>query len=325
MYKIALTRPVSDWGMKYLSAKAELMVINAREPESILSRCDGMDALISRGIDGMDERFFKSLSEKGVKVVAAHGTGLDGYDLAMATKYGIPVVYAPGANSRSVAEYTVAAMIAMIKEINLCTEHAHDGDYSYRWGYRTRQFEGMRVYVIGFGNIGRKVASMCQGLGMTVAVYDRYLSREAIEAADVVYCKDIYDGLADADIVTIHVPLTEETRGIANAGMFDKMKPGAYFVNTARSDLMDEDEVVRRVNDGRFGGAVLDATAFDHGRPNPNTEACRKIIYSCHIAAMTKESLDAMAKDCADGIFAILNHERWEKTANKEVYDKLNW
>lgn len=325
MYKIALTRPVSDWGMEYLASRATLKVIDARDKETVLLNCDGMDALVGRGISEIDDDFFAQLKARGVRVVASHGTGLDGLDLDAATAHDIAVVYAPGANSRSVAEYTIAAMTAMIKQIHLCTQSAHDGDYSYRWSYRAPEFLGMKIYVIGFGNIGKKVARMCQGLDMRVAAYDKYLPKEVFDEMGVEYCANIFDGLADADVVSIHTPITPETRGIANAEMFDRMKPSAYFINTARGELMDEGEVIKRVNDGRLAGAVLDANSFDTGTPNPDLEACRKIIYSCHIAAMTDQALNAMARDCADGIFAVLDGKRWEKTANKDVFDKLGF
>ena len=325
MFKIALTRATSDWGMKYLNRFAETNVIGVNTPNEIVPRCKGMDALLCRGVGDMSEALFRGLAEENVKVVASHGTGLDGCDLSAATKYGIPVVYAPGANARSVAEYTVSAMLAMIKEINICTEQAHSGNFSAKWQYKTREFRNMNLYVIGFGNIGRQVAEMCHGLGMNIMVHDKYVSRSQVEALGYKHYQNLYDGLPEADIVTLHTPLTDETRGIAGTKMFDKMKRGSYFINTARGDLVDEDEICRRIENGHLAGAALDATSIDSGQPNPRLLACKKIVLSYHIAAMTEEALNAMAKDCADGIESVLNQKRWEKTANPEVYDKLGW
>lgn len=326
MFKVVLTRAVSDWGMEYLRRFAQIEIApSGIKPSELPAYCQGRDALLCRGIGAMDEMFFKQLSEGGVKVVASHGTGLDGCDLKAAAKYHIPVVYAPGANSRSVAEYTVALMLTMIKEIHCVTETAHTGDFSNSWRYKTREFKGMNLYIIGFGNIGRQVAQMCQGLGMRVAAYDKYLTREQIESYGCKYCAELYDGVPDADIVTIHTPLTEESRGIAGKKMFDMMKPGSYFVNTARPDLMDEDEICDRLESGQLAGAALDAASIDKEDPNPRTIANKKIVLSYHVAARTTEALDAMAKDCADGIEAVLHHQRWAKTANPEVYDKLGW
>ena len=326
MYKIVLSRAVSDWGMEYLKRFAEVEVAPPNTKTlGLVDLCQGRQALLCRGIGDMSREFFEGLAKAGVKVVASHGTGLDGCDLQAATEFGIPVVYAPGANARSVAEYTVTLMLTMLKELHLVNEVAHSGDLSKAWQYQTREFKGMKLYVIGFGNIGRQVAQMCMGLGMTVSAYDKYMTKEQSEQYGCQYCEGLYDGVAEADIVSVHTPLTEETRGLANKEMFDMMKPGSYFVNTARPDLMDEDVICDCLESGKLAGAALDASSLDKENPNPRILANKKIVLSYHVAARTAEALDAMAKDCSDGIEAVLNHCRWPKTANPEVYDKLKW
>lgn len=326
MNKIVLTRAVSDWGMEYLQRFAQVEVAPPHTKTLDLpALCEGKQALLCRGIGDMSRAFFEGLAKAGVQVVASHGTGLDGCDLKAATEFGIPVVYAPGANARSVAEYTVALMLTMIKEIHCVNETAHSGDLSTAWMYQTREFKGMKLYVIGFGNIGRQVAQMCMSLGMQVSAYDKYMTREQIEQYGCTYCEGLYDGVPDADIVSVHTPLTEETRGLAGKEMFDLMKDGSYFVNTARPDLMDEDVICDCLESGKLAGAALDAASLDKANPNPRTLANKKIVLSYHVAARTTEALNAMAKDCADGIEAVFNHCRWAKTANPEVYDKLGW
>lgn len=249
MYKIAMTKALSPGAMEYLTKFAEPYVLNEMEPEKILARMDGMDALIFRGNVAVGEAFFRGLKECGVRVYAKHGTGLDGIDLAAAERLGIPVVFAPGANARSVAEYTVAAMLAMLKQIPQVNERSHRGDVSYRWTYRTRQFENMTVFVVGFGNIGRQVAKMCMGLGMKVIAYDKFMTREQIEDTGSAWAAEIPDGLKRADIVSIHTPLTRETDNLVSAPFLNAMKPGAYIVNTARPELMDEREICCRLKD----------------------------------------------------------------------------
>lgn len=326
MYHIAMTKALSPRAMDRLRQYAEPHILNETEPERILEKMDGMDALLFRGNVPADEHFFKTLKEKGVKVYAKHGTGLDGIDLNAATRNGIPVVFAPGANARSVAEYTVSAMLAMIKQIPQVSERSHRADVSYRWTYRTRQFEDMTVYVIGYGNIGRQVAKMCIGLGMHVIAYDKYLSREQIEATGAAYAAEILDGLQAADVVSIHTPLTTETRNLVSAPFLDRMKPGAYFVNTARPELMDEEEICIRLADGRLAGAAFDACSIEYGSPSKTgLEDAENLIFSCHIAAQTAEAVDAMGMDCIDGILSVLEGKAWKKTANPEVYRLLGY
>ncbi|MGI6581011.1 MAG: NAD(P)-dependent oxidoreductase [Erysipelotrichaceae bacterium] len=325
MIKIAMTKALSDNAMEYLKQFAEPIIINETEPEKVIEMINEVDALIFRGNKVIDNSFFEKMKLLGCKVYAKHGTGLDGIDLNSATYYGIPVVYAPGANSRSVAEYTVAAILSIIKKIPQCTEKSRNKDNSYRWSYLSKQFKGMTVYIIGFGNIGREVADMCIGLGMKVQAYDKYVNSKQMQEKGVKYIEKLVDGLNCADIVTLHTPLTEETDNLANAEFFNLMKKGSYFVNTARPELMDEAELVKRLNEGWLAGAVLDASSIEKGESVTGLESAKNLILSCHIAAMTSDALDTMGYDCIDGIIAVLNGKRWLKTANKDVYDRLGW
>lgn len=326
MYKIAMTKALSSKAMEYLKTFAEPVVLDETDPEKILPMLDGVQGLIFRGNVPVSDRFFREMKNRGVRVYAKHGTGLDGIDLAAAQKYGIPVVFAPGANARSVAEYTVAAMLAMIKQIPQVNALSHQGDISYRWSYRSRQFENMTVYIIGYGNIGRQVAKMCLGLGMQVLAYDKFMTKDQIESTGAHWVPGIPDGLGAADIVSVHTPLTEETNGLVSGAFLDAMKPGAYFVNTARPELMDEQEVCARLKNGRLAGAAFDACSIENGAPSKTgLEEVKELIFSCHIAAQTEEAVDAMGMDCVQGIMAVLRGERWKKTANPGVYDVLDY
>ena len=264
--------------------------------------------------------------KRAVKLWRNLRRGLDSCDLQAATECRLPVVYAFGANARSVAEYTLAMMLAMYKGIPRSDRRSHAGDNAYgKGGYLEREFAGKKLYIIGFGNIGRQVGKMCATLGMKVCAYDKLLPRERIEAEGAEYCGNVTDGLDGADIVSIHVPLTDETAGFINAGFLDRMKRGAFLVNTARSGLMDEDEVVRRLNDGRLGGAAFDASSIDDGIVNERLCTCENLVLSAHVAAMTEEALEKMAILCIDGIEAVLRRERWRVTANPQVYDLLGF
>lgn len=326
MYKVAMTKALAPGAMHDLAGFAEAYVLNETEPEKILAKMDGMDALIFRGNVAVNKGFFQGLKERGVKVYAKHGTGLDGIDLEAAEALGIPVVFAPGANARSVAEYTVSLMLAMIKQIPQVNEQSHQADISYRWTYRTKQFRDMTVFVVGYGNIGRQVAKMCMGLDMRVIAYDKFMPREKIEATGALWVSSIPEGLKQADIVSIHTPLTEETAGLVSAPFLDDMKPGAYLVNTARPELLDEREICRRLEDGSLAGAAFDACSIESGAPSKTgLENARNLIFSCHIAAQTEEAVEAMGMDCIQGILAVLQGKRWAKTANPRVYDVLGY
>lgn len=327
MPKIAITKPLSEAGMAYAAAHAEITVLDTRDPAEVLEKlaADPVDALIARWLP-MDAAFMRGFAKTGCKALAKFATGLDACDLEAATECRIPVVYAFGANARSVAEYTVAMMLSMYRDIPKCDRRSHAGSNAYgKGGYLSHEFFGKKLYIVGFGNIGRQVGKMCAALGMRIAAFDKFLPRERVEAEGAEYCARMEDGLPDADIVSIHMPLTEETRGIVNAAFLDRMKPGAYLVNTARGGVIDENEIVRRLNDGRLGGAAFDASSIDDGEVNEALCKCENLVLSAHVAAMTEESLEGMAKLCVDGILSVLNRERWRITANPQVYDLLGF
>ncbi len=325
--KIAITKPLSKRGMEYAKTHAEITVLDTCDPDEVIKKLSDhpVDGLIARWLP-MDSSFMSRIGETGCKVVARFATGLDNCDLEAATKNRVPVVYAFGANAHSVAEYTVALMLATFKNIPYCDRSSHNGDNAYGKGkYLSRDFHGKKLYIIGFGNIGRQVGSMCRALGMEIYAYDKFLSRERIEAEGAQWSENLYDKLADADIVSLHMPLTKETEKLVNDAFFDHMKQGAVFINTARGGLVDEEELVERLDQGFLRSAGLDASSIDDGIVNEKLKRCQSVTLSAHVAAMTEESLEAMARLCVDGICAVLEKKRWKVTANPQVYDLLGW
>lgn len=327
MVKIAVTRPMEAAAMQYAAQFAEVVNLDTIEPAEILARLkeNPADALIARWTR-LDRYMIEGFKACGGKVLAKHGTGVDSCDLDAATAAGIPIVYSFGANSRAVAEYTVAMILAAYKKLPYCNQHSHAGDNSYgKTTYSCKEFLGKTLYVIGFGNIGRQVSQMCRGLGMQVRAYDKYLSPERIEAEGIVCCKDLYEGLKDADIVSIHAPLTDETRNMVNADFLERMKHGSYLINAARADLMDEEAVIDFLDSGRLAGAALDACSIDKNIVNERLCKCENVTLSAHIAAMAEESLERVGKMCVDGILAVMEQQKWKVTANPAVYDVLHW
>ena len=218
MLRIAVTRPMESAAMEYASQFAEVTNLDTIDPDEILRKLreNPVDALIARWTR-LDEELIEGFKATGGKVLAKHGTGVDSCDLNAATKAGIPIVYAFGANARAVAEYTVAMILASYKKLTFCDRHSHAGDNTYgKTSYSCKEILGKKLYIIGFGNIGRQVSQMCQGLGMQIYAYDKYLSKEQIEMEGAIACPDLYDGLKEADIVSLHTPLSDETKNLVN-------------------------------------------------------------------------------------------------------------
>lgn len=325
--KIAVNKPMDKVAMDYAFRFGEVTVLDAVTHEEIMEkfRKNPADALILR-YTGIDEKMLKELKNCGCKVVAKHGTGVDNVDLDVATNLEIPVVYAFGANSRSVAEFTLSLILASYKKITICNKLSHFGDNSYRVkSYTCNNFLDKSVYVLGFGSIGRQVSKMCLALGMKVYAYDKYLDRKRIEDEGVIWCESIEEGLPLADIVTMHMPLTDETAKCANAEFYARMKKSAFFINTARGGLVDEDALCDSLESSYLGGAALDACSIDDGIVNERLTRLDNVILTAHVAAMSTESLAQVGKLCVDGIVSVLQNKKWKVTANPKVYDVLGW
>ena len=229
-------------------------------------------------------------SARALKVIGRLGVGLDNIDLAACRDRGIEVCPASGANDRSVAEYVVTAALMLVRGAYLSSPAVIAGAWP-REGLIGGEIAGRRMGLIGFGAIAREVASRMAALGVTVAAHDPFLpagdptwrGAERLELGEL---------LATSDIVSLHVPLTEDTRRLLDAGRIAAMKPGALVINSARGGVIDEAALVAALGDGRLGGAALDvfeqeplsaaaAAKFD-GLPN--------LILTPHIAGVTSES-----------------------------------
>lgn len=320
-YNIALTQALSEEGMEYLRRFAEPHVINSSDEQVLLSALPGMDGLISRG-GPLTRDFFRKASQLGLKVLGKTSAGIDSVDLDSATEFGVPVVFTPGANARSVAEYTIAAMLAVNKQIPWSDREMHKLHRDYRNRYAAQQFEHKTVLLLGFGHIGQLVAQMCRGLSMEVIVYDKYASPAMIEHAGYTRAEDLRAALPNADFISVHMPLTQETYGMLGAEELALMKSSAIVINTARGGIVDEAALVKRLNAGLLGGAFFDVVEGEPDIQNSPLVGCEQVVLSGHIAGQTNEAMLATAQACVDGVIAVLEGKQWPKTANPRVYEQ---
>jgi D-3-phosphoglycerate dehydrogenase len=310
--------------MEYLRRFAEPYIINSVESTAIVEGIKGMDGLICRG--GIIDRGLLEQARTGaLRVIGRTAVGMNNTDLVAATDLGIPIVYTPGANARSVAEYAVTGMLAIQKKVMDCDREMRLCNYQSRFSYCSREFINKMVLLVGFGNIGQEVARMCTGLSMKISVYDKYTDRKTIEAFGYTYCDELLHGLEYADFVSLHIPLTAETEKIIDSIAFDYMKPTAYLINTARGGVVDEEELRRRLDDNRIAGAVIDTLVDEPEIANSRLIGAPNTLFSPHIAAQTTEAMYRMAKDCIDGLISVLEGRRWSKTANMDVYNRPEW
>jgi D-3-phosphoglycerate dehydrogenase len=299
-------------------SRIELKGRSLSEDEAI-EALRGFDILILGGGCIVTERV---LRETGLKVVARHGVGLDNVDVEAATKLGIPILYTPHANARAVAEHTFALILSFSRRVTLAHEYVR--------GLRTTpprfigfELEGKKLGVIGFGAIGRIVASIGRGFGMSILVYDPYVDSKFIEDSG---CRpvDLETLLRESDIVTIHVPLTKETYHMIGERELKLMKPASLLVNTARGSVVDESALVKALKEGWIAGAALDVFEEEPLKPDNPLLSMDNVVATPHIAFLTVESVRRMDMMLVEDIKRILSGRKPVRIANPEVLKKIS-
>ena len=321
--KFVMTQAVVEEGMKKLEGVADVYVANDQDPNHYLDQMQDADALIVR-IAKCDRHAIEHSPQ--LKVIGRTGVGYDSVDVAAATERGIPVVITPGANNRSVAEHTVALMFALSKNLVEGQLETHEGNYdSVRSKKKAFELLGKTVGFIGFGAIGREAQAICRGIGMKTAAYDPFLSKVAIEEQGARYYATVEDLIADCDIVSIHVPLTSETRDLFTMKEFRTMKPTALLINCARGGIINEADLFTALCEGLIAGAGLDVFEEEPPKKGYFLLDAPNLIYSPHSAAQTREAVINMAEQCVEGCLAILRGDRWPYVANPAAYDHPRW
>jgi D-3-phosphoglycerate dehydrogenase len=248
-----------------------------------------------------------------VRVVSRHGAGVDNVDLDYCRLNGIRVTYAPEANTTAVAEHTVGLIVAAAKNMRSCDGSARRGQFAVRNTDYGIELAGKTLGVVGLGRIGRLVGrKMARAFDMRVIGSDPYLA-SAEQDLDGIARTSLDELLDRADVVSVHAPLTPETRHLIGAEQFKRMRAGAYLVNCARGGVVDEEALVASLEAGHLAGAALDVFETEPLPADHPLTAMENVLLTPHMAAHTQESLDRMASDAADGIVAVLQgrEPRW--------------
>ena len=286
----------------------EIDVYQGRDPAEIRRRIADADGVVVRTavID-------RSVIDAGQRlaVISRHGVGYDAVDIEAAAERSIPVTITPLANSVSVAEHAMFLLLALAKNARENDAAVRESRFeSARTSMKPLDLAGRNLLIVGFGRTGSRVAPRAHGFGMQVHALDPYVDRSVMEAAGCTVVDDLHAVLPEMDAVTVHTPLSRETRGIIGADELAQMKPTAFVVNTARGGVVDEAALVAALEENRIGGAGLDVFACEPAPPPPDHPLLGfdNVIVSPHCAGVTIESSMRMARyavqnvlDCFDG------------------------
>lgn len=258
----------------------------------------------------------------GLVVIARSGIGYDAIDVAAATRRGIAVCNTPDGPTISTAEHAVTLMLLVAKNVKAAEAALRTGTSA---GYYSRhhgiELDGKVLGLVGFGRIARRVASIAAGLGMRVTTYDPYLPAGTVPAG--IERADTLDALLHgADVVSVHVPLTDESRGLFGATQFAAMKPGAVFINTARGALVDQDALLGALEAGHLFGAGLDVTSpepLPAGHPLLSRD---DVVVTPHVASATADGKARILRVAFEQAMAVVEGRRPEHLVNPEVRER---
>jgi len=283
--------------------------INEDRLATVLSR-GNIAAVLLRGSPPLTERVFAAA--RGLKIVAKHGAGVDSVDLAAATKHGIAVMVAGGANADAVAEHALALMLCLAREIPRFDRETRRGAWRDLKHF-TREFHTLSVGILGYGQIGERTARLAQACGARVLVHTR---SQPVLPEGMALEPDLDRLLESVDILSLHCPLTAKTRGMIGAAQFARMKMGALLVNTARGPVIDEPALVEALKSGKLAGAGLDTFATEPPDAANPLFVLPNVLVTPHIAAATTDAMVRMGTIAASNIISYLR---------KEVYDLRNF
>jgi (S)-sulfolactate dehydrogenase len=259
------------------------------------------DAIIVRRLTQVRGELLEAMPR--VKAVGRLGVGLDNIDVATCRARGIEVIPAIGANARSVAEYVVAVAMLLVRGTYFSTQEVVAGQWPKAQLDRGREIMGLTLGVVGFGSIGRTTAALAQRLGMRVVAAD---SGAATAAHGDVEMMPLAELLGLSDVVTLHLPLTEQSTGLFDARTIASLKPGAVLINAARGGIVDDGALVEALRRGHLGGAAIDAFQNEPLGPSPMYADTPNLILTPHIAGVTQDSERRVNQVVVDKVLAVL-------------------
>jgi D-3-phosphoglycerate dehydrogenase len=315
MVLILIADPIATEGIDVLRQHGEVEVLVGQGPDRLRQRLVEASALLVRSETHVTAELIEAAPH--LRVVGRAGAGVDNIDLEAATRRGIVVVNAPGGNTVAAAEHALALLMSVARRVPQADAALKQG----RW--ERSKFIGVEVHgktlgLVGLGRVGSEVARRAIGLEMHVLAYDPYVPAERMRRLGLEPA-DLETVLAQSDFISLHVPLTDETRGLLNAKRLTLLKPTAYLINAARGGLIDEQALIKALDAGQLAGAGLDVFSKEPATDNP-LAAHPKVVATPHLGASTVEAQSQVAVQVAEQMAAVLKGRPAQFAVNAPLF-----
>ena len=284
--------------------------------EELIAHIGGYDALIVRGKTKVTAEVIEA--GKNLKVIGRAGIGVDNIDVKKATAMGIPVVNAPTGSTFSVAELTIGHMISMARHLPNADASIKSGKWEKK-KFMGTELHGKTIGFIGIGRIGWEVAVRAKAFGMKIMAYDPYLPEDRAAELGGKMVNSPEEIYRNADVITVHTPLTPETRHMIGEKAFKQMKKSAFILNCARGGIIEETALYHALKNGEIAAAALDTFEVEPPKDNPLLEL-NNIYFTPHIGASTTEAQIKAGTIVGEQVMKVLAGERPDYVVNREVY-----
>ncbi|QKG84294.1 phosphoglycerate dehydrogenase [Kroppenstedtia pulmonis] len=325
MYQILITDPLSDHGIEKLLQAPDVTVIRKTNlsREELLEEIRHADALLVRSQTQVTAEVIRA--GRKLKAIGRAGVGVDNIDIPAATEQGVIVVNAPDGNTISTAEHTFAMLIALARNIPQGYRSILSGEWN-RKAFIGVELNNKTLGIVGLGRIGTELSKRAKAFHMNIIAYDPYLTEERARKMGVTKAS-LEEVFAGADFLTVHTPLTKETRHLISTDAFSKMKPGVRILNCARGGIIDETALFKAIQSGKVAGAALDV--FEKEPPGDHPLfSLPQVIATPHLGASTQEAQENVAVDVSEEVMHILRGEAFKNAVNlpsipAELQEKL--
>lgn len=298
----------------------ELVIAQCKTEEDVINACHDADGIINLYAP-MTHKVIDSLTK--CKVITRYGVGVDTIDINAATEKGICVGNVPDYGINEVSDHALALIMGMLRKITFSNDLVKKGTWDVNLSKPLRRLSTLTIGLVGFGNIPKRLAEKVQALGLNVIVYDPFVGEEVAKERNVTLVS-LDELCKNADVVSVHAPLNESTRGQIGKVQFELMKETAYLINTARGPVVDEPALIEALQTGQIAGAALDVITTEPIDPNHPFLEMDNVILTPHMAGYSEESAAEMRTKTALGIVDVLVYDQYPKyLVNRTVKEKV--
>jgi D-3-phosphoglycerate dehydrogenase len=280
--------------------------LSSSELKEMIKDCDGYIA----GLDYIDEEVIQSADN--LKIISRYGAGCDRVDIEAATEKNIVVTNTPGSNANAVADLALGLILSIARKIPMLNEKTKSGEWIRSTGI---ELSNKTIGILGLGAIGKNVAKRAQGFSMNVLAYDPYMNAEYAKANGI-QPVDFEYLIKNSDVISLHLPINKDTKGIIGHREFEMMKDNVILINTSRGGLIDEETAIEYLKSGKLGGLGLDA--FEEEPPkNYKDFQFDNVVLTPHTGAHTYEATENMALMAVDNLITVLTGNECKYAVNK--------